>query len=370
MSSATLPTLLHLDDGRDWRGGQRQVLLLHEGLLAHGHDSRVVCVEGSALHRRLDERRLPHYAMTIQGGHDVFTARRIGAFARREGALLHAHTSHAHDLALWAGRLGGARHIVVSRRAAFPVGANLFSRRKYTNRRVGRYLAISRAVATELERVGVEAERIRVVPSGVDLGRVATVEPAWSWRSTLRLAPGELLVGTAAALTPEKDLASLVRAFARWRERSGSGCLVVLGDGPERAALSRLAEELGVAGQVHLPGFEPDVLPLVAAMDIFVLSSQREGLGTALVDAMACGRPVIATRSGGPEDVIEDGRSGKLVDVGDVEAMAAALHELQSSAALRQRLGHEARLRAEHFDARLTVERTIAVYREWLDGRS
>lgn len=365
-----MPTVLQLDDGREWRGGQRQVLALHRGLLARGVDSRVVCHEGSPLAARLDGEQLPHYALPIAGGHDLAAAWRIARLARAHGATLHAHSSHAHDLGLWASRLGGRVPLVVSRRVDFPVGGNLLSRHKYRSRRVDLYLAISSAVERELRAAGIGEDRIRRVPSGIDLALTRGTPPDQRWRAQFGLAPGELLFGNVAALAPHKDQATLLRAFARFAAGGGEGQLVVLGEGKLRGELEALRDELGLAGRVHLPGFADDILPKLAALDLFVLSSQLEGLGTSTLDAMALGVPVCATATGGIVDVVQDGRSGLLVPPSDPDALAAALLRLQRSQSLRAELADGGHARVRDFDVERTAELTLHAYSGlWGEGR-
>lgn len=359
-----LPVIFQLTDAPTWRGGEQQVLYLHQGLLAHGVDSRVVCRRGGALHRRLDDERLPHYALGLHGAHDLFNARRVGLLAAEEGGILHAHSSHSHDLALWASRLGGASHVVVSRRVDFPVGRGWWSRRKYRSRRVDLYLAISSAVRRELEEGGIEPERIHDVPSGIDLSRFEDVSSDWAWRQQLGLRPGELLFGNVAALAPHKDQETLLRGFAEFRARGGEGKLVILGEGSLRPRLQALRTELDLDDEVFLPGFLDPVLPAMKTFDIFVLSSYLEGLGTAILDAMALGLPVIATRTGGIVDAVADGRTGRLVPPRDPVSLAEAMHELQSSAELRRRLGEGGADRVTDFDVRVTVEKTLDAYRK------
>ncbi len=367
MPEITLPPIYHLDDAATWRGGQQQVLYLHQGLLAHGHDSRVLCRRGGALHRRLNESRLPHYALDLAGAHDLFAARRIGRLVGASAGILHAHSSHAHDLGLWASRLGGLRRLVVSRRVDFAVGTHFLSRRKYRSARVRRYLAISSAVERALLDAGVEARRIVRVPSGIDLSRFEDVEADSAWRQEFGLRPGELLFGSVAALAPHKDQRTLLRAFARFLREGGEAHLVILGEGGERAALETLVAELGVQDRVHLPGFTEDVLSRLAAFDVFVLSSNEEGLGTSLLDAMALGKPIVATAAGGIVDAVTDGDNGLLVAPAAVGEFAAALARVQSDASLRRRLGQRGRERVLEFDVRRTVERTERVYADLIE---
>jgi glycosyltransferase involved in cell wall biosynthesis len=257
---------------------------------------------------------------------------------------------------------------VVSRRVDFPVGGSRTGRWKYRNHRVDRYLAISSAVFDELVSAGISADRIRRVPSGIDLGRFEQVEPELRWRAGLGLAPGELLYCNVAALAPHKDQDMLLRAFRIFLDRGGTGSLVILGEGELRGALEDQRRRLRLEERVFLPGFTPEVLPRLAAADVFVMSSRTEGLGTSILDAMALARPVVATRAGGIVDAVADGETGHLVEVGDEDGFADALAALQSSAATRQRMGLAGQARVREFDVRRTVELTLAAYRELFDA--
>jgi len=356
--------VFHLDDAVTWRGGQQQVLYLHQGLRALDVDSRVVCRRGSALHARLQGEGLPHYAFDHMAAHDLLAARTLARLVRLEGGLLHAHTSHAHDLALWSHRLGARCPIVVSRRVDFPVGRGIVSRRKYRSRRVTRYAAISSAVEHELVAGGVDAARIVRIPSGIDFTRFQDLETDHGWKRALGLDPGEILFGSVAALAPHKDQATLLEAFARFRAAGGEGRLVILGEGSLRDDLEAQRARLGLEDDVFLPGFVDDVLARLASFDVFVITSKTEGLGTSILDAMATGRPVIATRAGGIVDAVRHDETGLLADVGDVDALAGAMLTMQRSASLRQRYGHAGREAVTEFDVVNTVQRTLELYRE------
>ena len=357
--------VLHLDDALSWRGGEQQVLYLHEGLLEQGVDSLVVCPPDSAFAERLQERSLPFWALAQRGGFGSLAAWRLGGRARREGAIVHAHTSHAHSLALWASHLRGRFPLVVSRRVDFAVGQDALGRRKYLSRRVDRYLAISSQVERMLRQAGVPATRIRRIPSGVDLRRFEGVSPDETWRAELGLPEGRALVGSVAALADHKDQVTLLRAFARLRRMGVDAQLVILGEGSERPRLEALRSELGLDERVLLPGFTRGILEKMLCFDFFVLSSKLEGLGTAILDAMALGLAVVATRAGGIPDAVVHEETGLLVPVGDVEGLAQAMAALLRDPHLRKRYGEAGRQRVrEHFDVRRTVESTLQVYRE------
>ena len=186
-------------------------------------------------------------------------------------------------------------------------------------------VAVSHGVADDIARVaGLAPERVRtiynaVVGPGFEQQAEAPLDHPWFAEG----APPVILgVGK---LKPQKDFPTLLRAFARLR-LSSPARLVILGEGPDRAALERLAAELGIAADVAFPGFQDNPFRFMTRADLFVLSSAFEGLPGVLVQALACGCPVVATDCpSGPREILEDGRHGPLVPVGDVEALAEAM---------------------------------------------
>lgn len=186
-------------------------------------------------------------------------------------------------------------------------------------------IAPSAGVGADLvERAGVAPERLHVIPNPLVDGELRSaaaesLDDAW-------FEPGAppVILG-AGSLEPRKDFATLLRAFARVRQNREVR-LVILGRGQERQALARLAEDLGVAEHVRLPGFEANPYRWMARACVFALTSRREGSGAVLVEAMACGTPVVSTDCpSGPAEILQDGRVGALAPVGDWAGLAAAI---------------------------------------------
>ncbi len=181
------------------------------------------------------------------------------------------------------------------------------------------------------------ADRVRYIPNGVDLGRFAA-GPAVAW-------PGEgPVVGTVAALRPEKNVGRLLRAFALACQGRPAR-LVIAGDGPERAALVRLAAELGIADHVHWAGHVADPAPLFRGFDLFALSSDTEQMPISLLEAMAAGLPVASTDVGDVAAMLPPAQRDLVVPLTD-EALARALRRLLDDPPRRRALGGENRARA------------------------
>lgn len=229
---------------------------------------------------------------------------------------------------------------------------------------VHRYLTVSRHVRDQLAAaVGLPERKLRVVPNGID--PAAFLRPADSaLRAQLAGGPDRPLVFTAARLSPQKALDVLLSAAALVPQ----AVFVIAGEGPERAALEARAEALGVASRVRLLGARDDVPELLAACDLFVLPSLVEGLPLSVLEAMAAAKPVVATRIGGTDEAVADGRTGILVPPGDAGALAAAIRTFLADPERARRWGEAGRDRLRAcFTAPAMIDGVTAAYEELLD---
>jgi glycosyltransferase involved in cell wall biosynthesis len=198
---------------------------------------------------------------------------------------------------------------------------------------------------------------------GVDLETVRHGEAARAeGRARLGFGGDEFVFGTVGNLAPKKDQGSLLEAFARVHRSLPQSRLVVIGTGPRERELKAAAEELGVAPAVRFLGMRDDVPDLLPGFDTFVLSSLHEGLSIALVEALAAGVPVVATRVGGIPELIIHGEYGLLVPPHDPDALAAAMEGLARNDRARQRLAAAGPVRAADFGIQPAADRLTAHY--------
>jgi len=310
-------------------GAERVMLNLARGLLDAGYAVDVVlaAAEGSYLERVPDGAEL----------HDLHAARTLaslpalaGYLRRRAPDAMVSALSHANVVAVWAARLAGFQGRLLVAEHAHP---GLSPRRpggrlrralvRGAYRRASRVVAVSQGVKDAwVDRLGLPESAIEVIYNPVvtpETRRAMTQQPDHPF-----FAAPPVVVGVG-RLSPEKNFANLIRALARVRA-SRDARLIVLGEGPERARLERLVAELGLQDAVSLPGFEDNPHAYLARADLFVLSSDWEGLPTALIEALAAGTPVVATDCPvGPREILAGGERGALVPVGDSRALAAAM---------------------------------------------
>lgn len=239
---------------------------------------------------------------------------------------------------IWArilGRATGHRRIIGNLRG---LGDAFTPRERVLSRFCDRHICNADALKDRLCACGVDPGRVTVIKNGVDVD---------FFQPTDRPDAAEPMILSVARLVEVKDLPTLVRAFALALSRGAAGRLRIVGDGPDEAALLRLASELGVRDRVEIAPGTLDLRPHYAEASVFALSSLREGLPNVILEAMASGLPTVATRAGGVPEVVEHESTGLLCPVGDVEGMATHLARLLSEAETRRRMGAAARSRAE-----------------------
>ncbi len=359
--------ILLLDTERSWRGGQRQVLLLAQGLTRGGHRVSLLCPPDSALRRRSEEIGIPVQPFKVRGEWDVSSLGRLRDEVRH-GAfdLLHAHTSHAHGLALLALRSqASAPPLVVTRRVDFPVGRTPWGRWKYGDA-VARFVAISWAVARVLERGGVSKDRIHLVYSGVpDLPSPS--RDRLTTRAEWGILPRHPLVLWVGHLADHKDPHTFLRALPLLQCAQPRLRVWVVGSGELLSSSQALARRLGLGEVVQFLGARRDIPELLNAADLLVISSHLEGLSTTALDAALARLPVVATEAGGLSEAVLQGRTGLLVPPRDPDALAAAAAAILADPERARIMGKEGRARVLHdFSVEAMVEGNLAAYRSAL----
>ena len=353
--------VVHVDSASGWRGGQNQVLLTAQGMAARGHEVVLACQRGGVLESRARAAGIDVRPLVFRGDLWPAAAWGLAGLMRRLAAdAAQLHDPHALSAGLLARALGALTPFVATRRVDFPVKSAL-SRAKY--RRAARVIAVSRAIADVLEAGGLERDAVRIVYEGV---KDRAAQPGG--REALRelgIPDDALVVGNVAALTDHKDHETLLAAAAAVVARVPAARFAIVGDGELRGPLEARARALGLGDRCVFAGFRTDLDRLLPAFDVFCLSSHMEGLGTSLLDAMAFGRPVVATAAGGIPEAVSDGVTGRVVPVRDAEALAGALTDVLQDGARRAAFGAAGRERfRERFTADLMVERTLDVLRE------
>jgi L-malate glycosyltransferase len=352
---------LHIDTARTWRGGQNQVLLTVNGLRSIGQRAALVAHPDGELRRRVDE-GLELIPIAPRTEMDLSAAWRLARVIKGlRPDVIHAHDPHGVAMASLALSLGSGSSpsrrppaLVAARRVDFHLKGNSFSRWKH--RQVDCFIAASNAIRGMLVADGVPESKAVTVHEGIDVEHVLAAPPV-NVHETFFLPHHAPVVGNVGALVPHKGQRHLIEAAHLVVQQLPDVRFVILGEGELREHLERVVHEHHLEKHVLLPGFRIDVLGCMKGFDLFAMSSVTEGLGTSLLDAMACSKAIVATKAGGIPEVVDDGVTGVLVEPRDHHGLASAIVKLIKDDQLRQRMAAAGFARVSE---RFTVERMVA----------
>lgn len=349
-------TVCFFNSCRTWGGGEKWHFDVATGLDLERFRVLAGVNHGSALHKRLERAGVPCSGFSLGNLSFInpFKVLRLAIWFRCnavEAVVLNLPA----DLkaAGLAARLAGVPRIIYRRGSAIPVRNSLLNRllfRHVVTEVIANSQETKRTILDNNARF-IAAERIHVIYNGLDL-------QAFDADCCAQPQPGrELVLGHAGRLSRQKNQKDLIDLAARLKELGVEFRLLIAGSGELQPQLQDYARERGVAGEIDFLGFVSDIKAFMASIDVFVLTSLWEGFGYVLVEAMAAGRPVLAYRVSSNPEIVADDKSGYLVPLGDVNALADRVCELAAAAERRREMGAAGRARVERlFDLKKNLQ--------------
>jgi L-malate glycosyltransferase len=355
--------VLHVSGAKGWRGGEQQIAYLLEELHHLGVEQTIALVYDKPLHHFLEKKTwssiLPYKKMSAL---NVLLALKLFS-ASRDYDVVHAHDSHAHSAAYLASLLGMNTPIVVSRRVDFPIAQSAGSRRKYNHPNVRKLLCVSDAIRKIVASSIDFPDRAVTVYSGIRTDRFSHSHPTGKLRTRIGVSSDVPLIGNTSALADHKDYPTFLRVAKRIVETMPQARFVILGEGKERGNIEKLILEYGLQEKVILAGFHRNIEELLPDLDVFLMTSKMEGLGTSVLDAFACKVPVVATNAGGIPEMVLHRETGLIASIGSDLALSEAVIMLLQDSEFRFQLIEKAFQRLEFFSTQRTAAETLAIYR-------
>ena len=359
-----------------WLGSKYESILVHgaseESAMTECEMASVACGTEEACTQGVRFIEVPELVRRIRPVNDLRAMMELLRIIRRERPdIVHTHTSKAGILGRLAAKLAGVPKIIHTAHGhvfyghfgklastVFLVTEKLFAR--FTDQMI----ALTAGEANDYLRLSVaEPKKIQIIHSGVDICESASAacEPAEK-RAALGLEPEGVLIGFVGWLLPIKGPIHLLNAmFSVWREHP-EATLVFVGKGDQEPALRKLADEHNLNGRVKFLGWRDDVKEIMLLFDIFVLPSLNEGMGRVLVEAMAAGKPIVASRIGGIPDLVQNGVNGILVPPGDEKALADGITKLLENRDLADRMGTTGKDGCHQFSLDAMISRIDSLY--------
>jgi glycosyltransferase involved in cell wall biosynthesis len=361
MNSSPTLRIAHVDTGTSLRGGQRQLLMLAHGLRERGHEQVIVCLEGSGLEE--GAQREGFYVFSLPQ-HDP--AHAFGILLWRQQLktwapqIIHAHDGRGQTLA-WLASLGLPVRRIASRRVTFFPSDRWTYRLKY-GRTCHAVIAVSDNIRELSAQAGVPPERITVIPDGIALPQeLPSPAEKQRLRASWNCGNDEFLVGMLGAASPEKGHDVAVAAFALLEDTLPQARLVIASDETAHGDRQSPGADRGAPRILRLGSIE-NLASFLPGLDIFLMPSKAEGLGSSALWAMAYGLPVIATRVGGLPEIVVGNETGWLILPGSPQALAETILLASREREKLAQFGRNGRKRAEGFSAAIMVSRTEALY--------
>jgi sugar transferase (PEP-CTERM/EpsH1 system associated) len=345
-------------------GMEHGVVKLVNGLDPSRVRSAICSTRPAGVLKALVAPHVPLFEMNRRNGNDVRLVWELYRLFRRERPdVVHTHAWGTLIEGLIAARLARVPSVVHGEHGTLQLRPHQRWLQRWAWCRADQTLSVSSRLAERMAaETGLSADRVLTIRNGVDLARFSPTNRAAA-RASLGLGRDECVIGTVGRLVPVKDHTTLLEAVALLRGKGARVTLLIAGDGPLGHELVERAAGLGLDGRVRFLGHRRDVDVVLAGLDVFVLSSVSEGLSNTILEAMATGVPVVATRVGGADELVVDGVSGMLVAPSAPLEMADALSRLLADPRTRREMGAAGRARAEkEFALRAMVSRYEALY--------
>ena len=360
--------ILHINTERTWRGGEQQTLYLLETLMERRIACHLVCQADSPLEERAAGAGVKFFALSMRGEVDLAAGLRIRKLINKyKYDIIHCHTSHAHSLAFLAS-IGTGVTRLVTRRVDFSIFRHSFLHLSGIKYRfmADYYIAISHKIKEVMVTDGIPDQRIFVVHSGIDPQRFMPANGDYLL-SEFDISDEQKVVINVAHLAGHKGQKYLVRAIPHVLAKLPGTRFFIVGKGELMNELKEIASELGLKRELIFTGFRSDVAAFYKIAALYVMSSVQEGLGTAVLDALALAIPVVATNAGGLPEIIQNGKTGRLVAAADPEALAEGMIELLTRPELAEAMGHEGQAMVQRrFSIGAMVDNNIEAYKKIL----
>ncbi len=361
--------ILHLSTPTSWRGGEQQVAYLMQGLKEKEIEQYILCAKGGEMENYCQQNSLQYFSKKKGNSFNLLFARYIKTLCIKLSIdLLHIHDSHGHNLAVLAADVwGNSTPMILARRVDFPIRANRYSIYKYNHPQILKIICVSDAIRNILAKKIKDTTRLLTIHSAIDLSRFEFAKSTNILRNTYPIEQDELLIGNVAALAPHKDYPTFLRTAHLLKTKYElKAKYFMIGEGKERASIEQLIDDLGMKNEVILTGFRNDIASILPELDIFLFTSETEGLGTSLLDAIACKVPIVATQAGGIPEIIIHEKTGLLAPIKDAATLAKSVMRLKENIGLRNQLIQGATRHLQSFSINRLIDNTYDIYRKLL----
>ena len=357
---------LHISTAQSWRGGEQQLAYLYEEINKQAVRQTIVCAKNSELEKHCIETKKEFISIQKKGSFDLAFAAQLKKISS-EDAILHVHDSHAHTAAVLSSILfRNKAPIIVSRRVDFKIGDNFLSSFKYNYSGVKKIICVSDAIKKIISPEIKDQTKLVTIHDGVDLNKFNVDKKITrKLRTEFNIHDNNYyLIGNVAALAPHKDYYTFIDTASIIIQKNIKAKFLMIGEGPERKKLEDYIKQKNMSDHIIMTGFRTDIKEILPELDIFLITSETEGLGSSILDAMLCKVPIVATSAGGIPEIVKHNETGLLAPTKNAKMLAENIVMLISNVELKNNLVVNASNEVKKFSKEIMAAETLGVYKE------
>ncbi|UZR95792.1 glycosyltransferase family 4 protein [Chondrinema litorale] len=364
--------VLHLSSEASWRGGEQQIAYLITELQKLNVDVMVACKKGSPFEDFCIQEHIPYKAINFSHQYAPGTALKIKNICNEfQADILHMHSSKSHGAGVIATLLGAKANLVLSRRVDFPVKQGKLSQFKYNFDGIKRIICVSDAIKDITARGIKDSSKLVTVHSGIDIDKFHPESVNKSILHTqFNIPTDKIIIGNTSALAPHKDYFTFINTADILLKSNKNLHFCIIGKGKLKGEIENYIQKKQLTENFTLTGFInniPDVLP---ALDLFLMTSETEGLGTSILDAFASKVPVVATAAGGIPEMVIHKKTGMIAPIKDVETLAKNVKEVFADLNLQKDIVSGAFKHLHSFSKEQTALKTLEIYKQILSEKA
>lgn len=363
--------VLHLSSESTWRGGEQQIIYLVEETRKLDVDAIVGCREGSVVERYCRANHLTFVSFPFKSAYHLSTAYKIIRYCKKENIeLIQTHTSKSHTMAVIVGLMGLNIPQILTRRVDFPIKNNWFSRFKYNYSKIKKIICISETIH-KITAVDIQDKsKLITIHDGVNVDKFSPYFDSNWLRATYQIDQKTVVIGNTSAISAQKDYFTFVNVAEELIYQKRDVHFFIIGDGPDRSALERFVRAKGLEDYITFTGFIDNISQVLPSLDIFLFTSQTEGLGTSVLDAMAARVPLVATAAGGVSEMVVHEQNGLLYAVKDVASITHGVSRFLADDDFAKSMAAGGQNTVCNFSKEKTAKCTLAVYDQVLNKKN
>ena len=335
--------VLHLSSERSWRGGEQQIAYLIAESKKLGVESFVAARKESVFEEYCIENNLPYISLGFKSELHLPTALGVKAFCDKNGIdIVHMHSSHSHAIGVLAHLMGNRSKLVLSRRVDFPVKDNFASRFKFNYKGIEAIICISDAIRTILTPSIKKKEIVYTAYSGIDINRFKEGSNKGVLHQEFKMNSTNKIVANISAVADQKDYFTFIETARLVLKKRNDVVFFIIGAGPMFDEIRDYINNLGLEQKIIMTGFRSDISDIIKELDVFLITSKTEGLGTTILDAFANRIPLVATLAGGIPELVRHNETGLTAPIKDAKQLASHVCHMLDNEGLAEALTNNA----------------------------